>query len=48
MLFPAGAASTLFLSIFGHKIGVLKSPAFFQGCKLHASRSCASVSAHGN
>ena len=36
---------TLFLSVFGHKIGVLKSPALFQGKKLqvaYASRSCAS------
>ena len=29
--FPARTASILFVSIFGHKIGVLKSPALFQG-----------------
>ena len=31
MHFPARAALILFLSIFGHKIGVLKSPALFRG-----------------
>ena len=31
--FPARAAVILFLSIFGHKIDVLKSSALFQGNK---------------
>ena len=43
----AGAASNFCLSIFGHKIGVLKFPALFQGKELQvthvqASRLCAS------
>ena len=38
MDFPArAAASILFLSIFGHKIGVLKSPALFQGKELQVT-----------
>ena len=46
--FPARAASILFLSIFGHKIGVHNSPSLFQGksCKLHDLRSCASGNRH--
>ena len=31
------AASILFLSIFGHKIGVLKPPALFQGKELQVT-----------
>ena len=38
MHFPARAASILFLSIFGHKIGVLKSPTLFQGKELQVTR----------
>ena len=38
MHFPTRAVSILFLSIFGHKIGVLKSPALFQGKELQAAR----------
>ena len=38
MHFPARAASILFLSTLGHKIGVLKSPAFFQGKELQVTR----------
>ena len=38
MHFPARAASILFLSIFGHKIGVVKSPALFQGKELQVTR----------
>ena len=38
MHFPERAASILFLSIFGHKIGVLKSPALFQGKELQVTR----------
>ena len=36
--FPTRAASILFLSIFGHKIGVLKFPALFQGKELQVTR----------
>ena len=36
--FPAREASNLVLSIFGHKISVLKSPALFQGKKLQVTR----------
>ena len=36
--FPACADWNLFLSIFGHKIGVLKSPALFQGKELQVIR----------
>ena len=45
MHFPACAASILCLSIFGHKIGVLKSPTLSKEktCKLHASTACASA-----
>ena len=45
MYFPAPAASILFLSIFGHKIGVLKSPALFQGKEFQVTRFklCSSV-----
>ena len=44
MHFPTHAALILFLCIFGHKIGVLKFPALFQGKELqsHPSRSRAS------
>ena len=31
-IFPRVSASILLLSIFGHTIGVFKSPALFQGC----------------
>ena len=34
---PARAVSILFLSIFGHKIDVLKSPALFQGNELQVT-----------
>ena len=34
MHFPPRAALILFLSIFGHKIGVLKTPALFHGKEL--------------
>ena len=37
-VFPARAASILFLSIFGHKVGVLKSRALFQGKELQVTR----------
>ena len=37
-VFPARAASILFFSIFGHKIGVLESPALFQGKELQVTR----------
>ena len=36
--FSHAAASILFLSIFRHKIGVLKSPALFQGKELQVTR----------
>ena len=38
MHFPARAASIFILSIFGHKIGVLKSLAFLQGKELQVTR----------
>ena len=38
MHFPARLASISFLSIFGHKIGILKSPALFQGKELQVTR----------
>ena len=38
MHFPARAASTLFWSIFGHTIGVLKSPALFRRKELQVTR----------
>ena len=37
MQFPASAASFLFLSMFGYKIGVLKSAALFQGKELQVT-----------
>ena len=37
MHFPALAALILFVSIFGHKIGVVKSAALFQGNKLQVT-----------
>ena len=37
MHFPARAASILFLSIFGHTIGVLRSPPLFLGKELQVS-----------
>ena len=37
-LFPARAASIVFLSIFGDKVGVLKSPALFQEKELQVTR----------
>ena len=46
MHFPAGAASILFLSIFGHKIGVLKSPALFHGKELQVTRFKSGASGH--
>ena len=38
MHFSAGAASILVLSILGQKIGVLKSPALFQGKEMQVTR----------
>ena len=37
MHFPVCAASILFLSVFGHKINVLNSPALFQGKELQVT-----------
>ena len=53
MHFAVRAALILFLSIFGHEIGVVKSPALFQGKELQVTRfkvmfffcSCATTAA---